>query len=175
MKTVAIVLAAGFGRRMKRHKPSAPYGDSTLLETVLNNLPATEILVVGQAEDGWSEGLAIERSAGWVVNPEPERGLGSSIAVGVCKARNADVVLIALADMPRVPKVHFEALLREASESGIAASLVEGRKQVPAAFRSEYFEQLIRLSDDHGARTLFLESTVGISLAPDLATDVDYS
>lgn len=60
-------------------------------------------------------------------NDEPEQGLESSLRLGIAFAagRRCDAVLVALGDMPLVPRSHYEALLGAASTTRAAISAAD--------------------------------------------------
>lgn len=144
-----------------------------MLEHVLAALEDFPCLVVRQAEDEWTLVTATAFGAATVVNPEPERGLGRSVAVGVA-AVFSDAVLITLADLPRVPREHYRALV-DAVAHGQAISCVKGKSQVPAVFHRDYFEALRQLDGDTGAKSLFHPDAGEVDLLPELAEDFDVS
>ena len=110
----AVVLAAGFARRMGRQKLLLELeGKPVVRWSVENVLPhvADCVVVTGQddaAVRGALGGLAVR----FAVNPRPQDGQGSSIAVGIAalELRTA-AALIVLGDQPRTPGAVVPALL----------------------------------------------------------------
>ena len=100
--------------------------------------------------------------AGWVTvcNDQPEEGLAGSIRIGVTAAQNADRIVIALADMPFVPKEHLVALAQ--GDGVIFTAYPDGRRGIPAAFPPSAFDTLLSLSGDKGAAALGFEQAVVI-------------
>src|SRR6266536_295408 len=91
----AIVLAAGAGSRFGGGKLLAPLDGRPLLQHVLDALALVGegggldevIVVLGQ------DGDSVERAIGWrgemrVRNPDPDRGLASSVQIGLAAAAN---------------------------------------------------------------------------------------
>lgn len=175
------VLAAGqslrFGKADKlraslRGKPLGLHATDTLAR-----LPAQHKIVIAARHNhactsGWQD-------AGFVVvkNPSASEGLGSSVATAARIARRGgcDVLLIALADMPLVPRSHFRALTEAARARGraaIVASVMDGVRMPPAAFGAEHFDALAQLEGDEGARALLAEAET-IACPPKWLTDVD--
>jgi CTP:molybdopterin cytidylyltransferase MocA/SAM-dependent methyltransferase len=111
----AIVLAAGAGSRFGGGKLLAPLGDRPVLQHVLDALAAAGIedVVVVLGDDA----PPIEATIAWrgerrVRNPEPGRGLSSSLRIGVAAVdADASAVLVVLGDQPLVPQAAIEALL----------------------------------------------------------------
>ena len=105
-RTVALVLAAGAGSRFGGGKLLAPLAGRPMLQHVLDRLAEAglEDVVVVLGRDAPLVELAIAwRSEERVINPAPERGLASSLRVGMAALRpGAEAVLIALGDQPLV-------------------------------------------------------------------------
>jgi CTP:molybdopterin cytidylyltransferase MocA/SAM-dependent methyltransferase len=113
--TVAVVLAAGAGSRFGGGKLLASIEGRPVLQHVLDRLAEAGVddIVVVLGDDA----AVIEEAIDWrgerrVPNQDPERGLSSSVQVGV-DALGDDVAaaLIVLGDQPRVPLEAFRALL----------------------------------------------------------------
>lgn len=117
-RCVAVVLAAGEASRFGSVKLLARLGGRPLLQHVLDAVAAAGIdravVVLGRARE------AIEPAIAWrgerrVDNPSPERGLSSSLQVGIAAAATVDpraeAALILLGDQPRVRSGVISALL----------------------------------------------------------------
>jgi CTP:molybdopterin cytidylyltransferase MocA len=126
----AIVLAAGLGTRFGGAKMLATLEDRPILQHVLDVLavvdPAVTIVVLGA--DAEQVEAALEwRSERRIVNPEPERGLSSSLRLGVVAASAAqaelgiDAILICLGDQPRLRSDVVRALLGTETDRPIVA------------------------------------------------------
>jgi CTP:molybdopterin cytidylyltransferase MocA/ubiquinone/menaquinone biosynthesis C-methylase UbiE len=111
----AVVLAAGAGSRFGGGKLLAPLQGRPILQHVLDRLAASglEDMVVVVGEDA----LDLERAIEWhgarrVRNPDPGRGLSSSLQHGIgALAPGVDAALIVLGDQPRLPARAIRALL----------------------------------------------------------------
>jgi len=109
----SIVLAAGKSSRMSGFKPLLPFGNSTIIETVIENAVSVVervIVVVGYYSDriinlkNWNDRVL------FVKNPNPEIGMFSSVKVGV-KEITAPRFFIVLGDQPQVSKKVYKRLL----------------------------------------------------------------
>jgi molybdenum cofactor cytidylyltransferase len=116
-RVVAVVLAAGAGSRYGGGKMLAPVAGRPVLQHVLDGLAAaglTEVVVV-VGDDGAAIEAAIEwRGERRITNPDPSRGLSSSLGLGIDAVdadAPADAALIALGDQPLVPPDAIRALL----------------------------------------------------------------
>jgi molybdenum cofactor cytidylyltransferase len=120
-RLAAIVLAAGAGSRFS-DEPGAKllagiHGRPVLqhvLDAVRAFAPGQTVVVLGHGAD------AIERSIAWsgerrVINAAPDRGLASSIQVGLAALNASDTegVFIVLGDQPRLRSDVMEALADE--------------------------------------------------------------
>lgn len=91
---------------------------------------------------------------GWSVHPNPAAGSGiaSSIRIAAMAAAQADVLIVALADMPFIEPGHLRAL---AGAGGVAFTRQpDGGWGVPAVFPRAAGERLAALEGDRGAASL---------------------
>ena len=136
---VAVVLAAGAGSRFGGGKLLAPLAGRPVLQLVLDALADADLsdVIVVLGDDAPSIEAAIEwRTERRVVNPDPGRGLSSSLHIGV-KAVAADAgahaALILLGDQPLVP---LEAI-RAAPRCAVRSRPPGRRSRVPGRPRPQ--------------------------------------
>ena len=82
---IALLPAAGLSRRMGTQKLLLPFGAGTVLEAVIGNLRAaglTPILCV-LSEATLRELPPLGEDVTVLINPDPERGYASSLAIGL--------------------------------------------------------------------------------------------
>lgn len=92
-----------------------------------------------------------------VINPNASEGIGTSVALAarLAKREGMSALLIALADMPLVPREHLTALIEAvAGNVRIAVSSNGDARTPPAAFGSDHFDALANLGGETGARSL---------------------
>lgn len=129
-----VILAAGAGRRFGGGKLLALLDDRPLVQHVVDAVcdwgPAAVVAVLGHEAD------IAERIVDWgpavlVRNADPDRGLASSLVLGIGTAATIDPPLdgafIALGDQPRVRTATFIALARSAAADGQAHPIVVPR------------------------------------------------
>jgi CTP:molybdopterin cytidylyltransferase MocA/NifU-like protein involved in Fe-S cluster formation len=169
---VAVVLAAGRARRFGAQKLLAPYGDSTVLRTVIETLRrcAVDHVVVVTGADGEAmrsslAGLPVS----WVVNRQAEQGMSSSIAAGMADlAPNVGAALVVLGDQPTLSAQVVDRLVHSWRNGNgpIVAPRYHGLRGNPVLFDRSVFEELHGLEGDRGARDL-------IAADPDRVMHVD--
>ena len=146
-----ILLAAGRSKRFGSNKLMIDFRGKELWEWSARAIEAagfeSRYLIVRSdspipTREGWNR----------IENPMAERGMGSSISVGIEAAKHHDRVVIALADMPFLETSHLRLL---ASGTGqIFTRYTDDGVGCPAAFDRESFDKLARLEGDHGAKVL---------------------
>ncbi|MCW2494148.1 nucleotidyltransferase family protein [Jatrophihabitans sp.] len=141
-EAVGVVLAAGAGRRMGAPKAELVVDGVRLLDRAIATLRGggcTEVIAV--VRDGVSAS-----GARLVVNPDPDRGLASSLRLGLAAAETggADIAVVLLVD---VPGVNADAVRRV--RSTVAAALAAGRPGLAVATYSEGRGHPVALSRPH--------------------------
>ena len=101
-----LVLAAGMARRMGSTKQLLPFGDRTVLQTVVDTLHGADlagvVVVLGHDADAVRESLR-GRPALCCVNDAYREGMFSSVLCGLHHLPgDADAVLVALGDQPQI-------------------------------------------------------------------------
>ncbi len=154
-----VVLAAGLARRMGRQKLLlALQGKPVVRWAVERVAPHVGDVVVVTGQDDTPIRAALSGVAvRFAVNPTPQAGQGSSIAVGVAALKPwTSAVLVALGDQPRVPEAVVAAVLAAFEQSGkaIVVPVYRGTQGTPVLFAAEVFPELRALSGDAGARAV---------------------
>jgi molybdenum cofactor cytidylyltransferase len=94
-----------------------------------------------------------------VIFDKADEGMGASLACAARAAGRADAYLVALADMPFIRRTSIAAV-REALEKGarLAAPYFRGRRGHPVGMAGMFFESLLDLHGDEGAKRLLREN-----------------
>jgi molybdenum cofactor cytidylyltransferase len=158
----AVVLAAGASKRLGEPKQLMTLGGETLLERavrVARESGCLPVVVVLGAEYGQVLGSSVLGDVVTVINDEWEKGMASSIRLGVRSlgfaAKDAEGVLLMTCDQPAVTAKHLFHLTLRAE---VKASRYAGKNGVPAFFPKKYFNKLMELKGDAGARELLAEA-----------------
>ena len=110
------------------------------------------------------------------INPDPDRGLSSSLALGIACAEQttAGAALVMLGDMPFVGGGHLRKLLArfDQNEAPVVASSRDGIAMPPALFARSHFEQLCKAEGDQGGQSL-LRQGVLVAGNPCELNDID--
>lgn len=155
----AVVLAAGASTRLGLPKQLIVHDNQPLVRraavAALDAGVTQVVVVLGAHAPAIASALSELPSVTIVVNPDWERGLSSSLALGVSAVSaetSCDGVLVTLADQPFVDADALRRLVTAFDEKHrIIASAYDGTIGVPALFGREHFEDLTRLTGDHGA------------------------
>lgn len=168
LNIAVVILAAGASTRMGSPKQLLKWRDDSLIvhaiQTVLELNTAEVIVVLGANYELIK--TEINRFPITILNNKDwELGLGKSIACSstyLCnKNIKPDGVLITLADQPFVTKEYLQALISNFSINTnqiVATSYQNRRYGVPALFDKCYFEVLLKLKDDFGAKHILKEN-----------------
>lgn len=184
-----LILAAGASSRLGRPKQLLTYKGSTLLshsvKVALSSKADPIIVVVG----AHSEQLKEEINFGEVLlvdNPEWKEGMASSIRCGIQFLKNKfpelEGAIVMMCDQPGVTKFVLDNLIlaHEASGKPIVASGYANTFGPPVLFHKVYFETLMELKNDVGARGVIGENSAAVEIVPfaegnfDIDTEEDY-
>lgn len=157
-----ILLAAGRSRRFAAgDKLLHPWRGAPLLTQTIKTLaPApvmTRIAVIGTGDEK-RRALLEPQGYDCVENPDPARGMGSSLACAVrALPSGIEGVFVCLADMPLLPPWIFQALA-EVLVANPTVTLVcprhAGQRGHPVLFSAHHLPALAALDGDEGARAV---------------------
>jgi molybdenum cofactor cytidylyltransferase len=149
VQVAAVVPAAGFSTRFGAAKLLADLdGEPLIARTLASLLNAgiARIVVVTRERSGLErvDALADPRVTA-AVNPDPARGMFSSIQVGLAAARG-DVVLVLPADMPFVASATVAAVAAHAAATqSVVVPVYQGRNGHPLAIPAAVRDGLVAL------------------------------
>jgi molybdenum cofactor cytidylyltransferase len=183
MKLVAIVLAAGEGRRMGGPKALLPLGTTTFLGRVCEVLRrprvAEVVAVLGASAERVGREAALSPDVRLVVNDRWPEGMLTSVWTGLdaAEAEGADAVVLHPVDNPFVAAATVDAVLDAlAAGARIAVPSHGKRRGHPAGFARESWAALRAAPLERGARAVLAkhpEWVVHVEAGPDCLVDLD--
>ncbi|CAN5719145.1 hypothetical protein BH11MYX3_BH11MYX3_39710 [soil metagenome] len=168
MKLGAVILAAGAGTRLGGvAKALLRIGNENYLERIVRTArlagTARFVVVIGRPH-GHEVGLAArEMDLGVIVNPMPERGMASSVALGFSAIGDYDLDAAWLwpVDHPDVELSTLNALIANIGTAEVAQPRFEDRGGHPPLIARAVFPRLARCAGlDGGARAVLATSAI---------------
>lgn len=145
------VLAAGSGRRMGRPKGELTLDGERLVDRAVAALRAGGCRPVIAVVRAGVEVAAATR----VVNPDPSRGMRSSLELAVTTATDADVLAVLLVDTPGIGASAVAAVTAAWSPGRIAIGSYAGLRGHPTVMSPDLWREALALAGpDEGARAL---------------------
>jgi molybdenum cofactor cytidylyltransferase len=176
MKISGIILAAGESRRMGTLKQLLPYGDKTVIETVVDNFQQVDlheiIVVLGYCSEQIQKTLN-GYSIKTVINEKYRDGMLSSVQCGIESVDAfADAFLIGLGDQPFVSPFIISELLKHfvSQEKGIILPIYVGKRGHPIVIHSKYRDDIFGLDHNIGLKQL-IHNNQNDLLVVDVASD----
>ena len=158
-----IILAAGKASRMGEPKALLTYQANSFLLNTYNLAqsvhPKGIVTVLGHYFDQMSTHCNTHKIP-FALNEAYENGMSSSIQCGLTYLLShfpqVNMVLILLADQPKINTEHISALLHKIRSSKylMVCTAYSSTYGVPAVFKKEYFSELMALKGEKGAKNL---------------------
>ena len=184
-RVAAVVLAAGRSTRMGAvNKLIAEIGGKPLVriaaEQALASRASPVIVVTGHQHEMVEAALA-GLPVRVVHNPDYAEGLGTSLKAGIAAVPpEANAAIVCLGDMPQVDAGLIDKLIAAFDpEKGalVVTPVIEGRRGNPVVWSRRFFNDLMQVQGDVGARHLignYVEAVVEVPVTGDAAlVDVD--
>ena len=162
IKIHGILLAAGLSTRMGEPKQLLPFGDSTIIETMIDNMLGSKldevIVVIGHELEKVHEKIR-HKPIKVVFNPNYQEGMLTSAQCGVQALPDcADAFALMLVDQPFITSDLINRVVEAYKESdkGIALPSYNYRRGHPAIFNRRYASDILSLdAESGGIRSLF--------------------
>lgn len=156
-----ILLAAGLSTRMGEPKQLLPFGESTIVETVVDSMLGAKfdevIVVVGHCAAQIQEQLG-ERPVKIVFNPDYHEGMLTSAQAGIQALKESDAFALMLVDQPFITSALIDGVIDAyvQTRKGIALPSYNYKRGHPAIFHRRYADDILALgAESGGVRTLF--------------------
>lgn len=161
----AIILAAGASSRLGQPKQLLEWRDQSLLEHAIQTtrclLKDRVFVVLGAHAELIRSAFNLDNVT-LVFNPDWQEGIASSIRAGIQSLpASTSAALILLCDQPLISAEHIQALLTgwQNEPTHMIASQYNHAIGVPALFPAEFFEPLLELRGDQGAKRLLMNKS----------------
>lgn len=131
---------------MGQPKALLPWGERTFLESVMTAGESISVArrgVVTRPE--LAEPVGALLAPGWElwINPEPERGMLSSLQTALLQLQDQDWLMVALVDQPGLSAASFARMAAEASAHERVCPSYEGRQGHPVVLGRDCFARLL--------------------------------
>lgn len=156
-----IMLAAGNSRRFGSNKllyeiDGVPMYLRTLekLQKAAKRFKSCGIIVVTQYEEIAAK--AQESGVRVLINPHPERGISSSMQIGLVAAKESSACLFTVSDQPWLTAETISDLVHKflAEHKGMACTLLGARTGNPCIFSRKYYQELMEITGDKGGKQI---------------------
>ena len=187
--TGIVILAAGDSSRLGNMKQLLPFNGKTLLQHVIDEAAdagAQPIVVITGANANKVAASITDSRVSIVENGNWKEGMASGIVAGIRQitGQNKGVkkIILAVCDQPFVSSALFEQLDEKQNKSGkpVVASTYADTVGTPALFSMEFFDQLLSLTGDEGAKKILKSNPSDVATVPfprgeiDIDTQKDY-
>lgn len=170
-----ILLAAGLSSRMGQPKQLLPFGEKTIVETVVDNMLNSKfskvVVVLGHYADKIQE-LIDEYPVTKVINPDYREGMLTSAQVGIkslnltkddkylreAKYADSTAFSIMLVDQPFITSTLIDTVIDAyvQTDKGIVLPSYQYKRGHPVIFHQKYADNILALdADSDGVRTLY--------------------
>jgi molybdenum cofactor cytidylyltransferase len=159
---MALVLAAGQGRRMGQPKQLMPYKDGTVVDAVLAAVTESSVdalvVVANPVVARYLTGRMPDEGSALAVNRDPASEMLVSVQLGAQTIMESfgpsphDGIMVLLADQPQVTggliTTCAEAFRLPKNPPGILVATYKGRRAHPAIFRVDLMNEILGWSND---------------------------
>lgn len=189
-KVTILLLAAGGSSRLGQPKQVLPWKSSNLLQNAIEVAKETKacrvVLVLGANYNTIiskinTSDIEVFHNKTWY------RGIGNSIAEGVKQSLKTipetDAILVMLSDQPLIESKYLNRLISKFQHNKqqiIATNYANNNLGVPAIFEKNYFNELMLLKGDNGAKQIIKDYLAKVISEPvplesdDIDTMQDY-
>ena len=187
--TGIIILAAGNSSRFGNTKQLLHFNGKTLLQHAIDEATASgaePVIVITGANEKEITASINNDSVKIFHNENWQQGMASGIVLGVHKTitfnNDVEKIIIAVCDQPFISASLFQQLYKKQNESieHIVASAYANTVGTPVLFTQKYFDALMSLEGDEGAKKIVLSNNNDVATVDfpqgniDIDTQEDY-
>lgn len=157
MKFGCVLMAAGTASRFGENKLLHPVEGQPMVAHVLSAVPAC-LFTKAVAVVSTPEVRALTEAAGYetIINEDPGRGQGSTVALGAAAMAGMDAVLFCVGDQPYLTQASVRRLLDAYTPGAICSLAFGGKRGNPVLFPRECVAELAALLPDEAGRTVMM-------------------
>lgn len=169
MNILAVILAAGFSKRMGENKLLLEYKGKTFIQTIIDKLLEINfnkiVLVVSNLEiykkyEKYNEKVTV------IFNDKAENGISESIKKAVTHAENnlnIDRYMFFVADQPLLKKETILKIIEKSSSHKITVPKSNNTMYNPVIFPNRYNSELLSLEGDKGGKQIISKNLDNIT------------
>ncbi|MEN5406118.1 nucleotidyltransferase family protein [Aliarcobacter butzleri] len=174
-----LILAAGSSSRLGEPKQLIKHKRETLIKNAVKKalkIAGNVFVVLGHEKEKCEKELEEFKTLNILYNKDYKKGIGTSISLGISYTKYFENTIILLADQPLIPIKHLNSLKNKIDNKSIIASIYEDNinPTVPAIFPKKYYEKLLKLNEDKGAKEILKkEKCIKVQLNKKFTIDID--
>lgn len=154
----AMILAAGESKRMRKPKLLLPFGEKTIIETVIDNVVQSKVekilVILGSNREKIEKKLQ-NFPLKIAFNPNFQRGMLSSVQLAFqTLPENTQAVLVVLGDQPAISSAVIDKIIDayKRTGKGIVLPVYNNERGHPVLIDMKYRNEVENLSPDIGLR-----------------------
>ena len=160
-KIALVMLAAGNSRRFGSNKLMYEIDGMSMYLRTLNQLQAAvselgncELIVVTQYKEIAAKAKML--GAKVLINPQPERGISSSMQIGLAAAKESAACLFTVSDQPWLSAETIVRLVHklQSESKGMACTIRAKKTGNPCIFSQKYYQELMEITGDKGGKQI---------------------
>lgn len=162
-RIAVLILAAGSSSRMGQSKQLLPWKGTTLLEHAIQQALALHlqhtVVVLGSMYE--QHKAAVNHLPVSIINnPHWQQGMGTSLKAGIAYIEkefpDTEAVIVMVSDQPYVDSTTLQSFIEiyQQTHAPIVAARYAGVLGVPALFDKSFFQHLLKVNDQEGARKI---------------------
>ena len=179
MNILAIILAAGFSKRMGENKLLLEYEGKTFIQTIIEKLLEinfNKIILVEDNLEIYKKYEKYDKKVFVIFNDKAENGISESIKKAVTYTKNnleVDKYMFFVADQPLLKKETILKIIEESNSNKITVPKSNNTMYNPVIFPNKYTSELLNLEGDRGGKQIILNHLDDITFV-DIENDNEF-